>query len=139
MAGGTTEVHTDADYMSTGTHDRADAATTLHDKGKDFKSCGVLIGSYIENETSGENSKVATVTEDEITTDDDITWDNGQTYKIYKTATKGSIISSQWTDVSRGWKTPKKELQRGWKPEDIDLDENKPGRVFGPGQPERNH
>ena len=136
MAGGTTELHIDNDHLATGTHDRADGATTLHKSGADFKSCGVRVGLYIENVDSGENSLIATVSEDEITTDDDLAWDNGETYKIYKTATKNSLISTQWTDVSRGWKTPKKELRKGWRPTDIDIDRKKPGRVFGPGQPE---
>jgi len=82
---------------------------------------------------------VASVSEQEITTDDDLNWDNGDTYKIYKTAAKGQVISTQWTDLSRGWKTPMRELERGWKPEDVDIDRDNPGRVFGPGQPEGDH
>ena len=139
MGGGSTELHIDNDHLATGTHDRADGVTTLHAAGAHFKSCGVRVGLYIENVDSGENSTVASVTEEEITTADDLSWDNGQTYKIYKTATKNSLISTQWIDVSRGWKTPRKDLKEGWRPEDRDIDKKKPGRVFGPGQPEKSH
>ncbi len=138
MSGGTTEVHKDDDYLATGTHDRA-TSTTLNAQGADFKSCGVRVGLYIENETQSTNSLVASVTEDEITTDDAISWDRDDTYKIYITASKGSIISTEWTDLSRGWKTPKKELVSGWRAEDVDIDRENPGRVWGPGQPERDH
>ena len=138
MSGGTTEVHKDDDYLATGTHDRG-TSTTLHASGADFKSCGVIVGVYIENETSSENSLVATVTEEEITTEDDLSWARDDTYKIYITASKGSVISTEWNDLSRGWKTPKKELVNGWRDKDIDLDRENPGKVFGPGQPEKDH
>ena len=118
MAGGTTEVHRDA-------------------SGADFKSCSALVGSYIENETSSENSLIATVTEEEITTDDDLSWARDDVYKIYKTDAKDGLISTIWTDVSRGWKSDKRELEKGWRKEDLDIDRKKPGRVFGEGQPER--
>ena len=135
------EVHRDSDYMATGVHDRG-TSTTLHASGKDFKSCGALVDSYIENETSGENSLIATVSEEEITTDDDLSWTRDDVYKIYKTAAKDSLISSIWTDSSRGWKSDKEELsgglhQKGWREEDLDIDRDKPGRVFGPGQPHK--
>ncbi len=78
----------------------------------------------------------------EITTDDAISWDRSDTYKIYKTSAKDSLISSIWTDSSRGWKSDKEELsdglhQKGWRKEDLDVDRDKPGRVFGPGQPSK--
>ena len=136
MGGGTTEVHRDDDYLATGAHDRG-TSTTLHASGKDFKSCGALVGSYIENETSSENSLIATVTEEEITTDDDLSWARDDVYKIYKTNAKDGLISTIWTDVSRGWKSDKRELEKGWRKEDLDIDRKKPGRVFGEGQPEK--
>jgi hypothetical protein len=56
--------------------------------------------------------------------------------KVYKTAVKGQIISTEWVDLSRGWRTDPKDLIDGWRPEDRDLDRDDPGHVFGPGQPE---
>ena len=135
MGGGTTEIHNDDDALATGTHEGVDSATTLRVKGADFKSCGVIEDLYIENETQSTASLVATVTEDEITTDDDISWNNGDTYNIYKTGTKGSFISSVWIDLSRGWKTDPDEMRLGWRYDDIDLDRDGE-RIFGPGQPE---
>ena len=136
MAGGTTEVHRDNEHMATGSHKFA-ASTTLTDPGADFKSCGVRVGLYVENETAGTNSHIASVTEDRITTDDSLVWSYGDVYKVYKTATKGSTISTQWCDLSRGWKVPKRDLIEGWKAEDIDIDRENPGRVFGQQQPDR--
>ena len=136
MAGGTREVHRDSDYMATGTHKGADSSASLWDKGKDFKSCGVAVGLAIYNTTQSTNGLVTAVTEDTVT-DDTNTWDNGDTYETYKTAAKDGLISSIWTDVSRGWKSDKRELQKGWRKEDLDIDRKKPGRVFGEGQPEK--
>ena len=114
--------------------------TTLRHLGYPFKSLGARPGLAIENETTGEVSTIATASEDGyITTTDNIEWSNGDTYKIYKTATKGSLISTNWVDLSRGWKSRKSELKDGWRDEDIDLDKDNPGKVFGPGQPSRSH
>ena len=136
MAGGTAEIHRDSDYLATGTHDGA-TSTTLRDVGSDLKSWGVRADLFIENETQSTSSVIATVNEvSEITTDDAISWDNGDTYKIYKTGTKNSLISTQWTDLSRGWKTDKDEMIKGWRSDDKDLD-RKGEKVFGPGQPEK--
>jgi len=139
VSGGTTEVHKDDEYLMSGTHDGADSATTLRDMDADFKSCGVMDGLYIENVTGSTNSQVATATEQEVTTDDNISWNKGDTYKIYKTGTKGQVISTEWVDLSRGWKTPKNELIDGWREDDLDIDRDNPGRVFGPGQPSKDH
>jgi hypothetical protein len=65
-----------------------------------------------------------------------VTWSYGDTYSIYKTATKGSLISTQWTDLSRGWKTPMDELEDGWRPEDVDINRDGEREVWGPEQPE---
>jgi len=141
MSGGTSEVHRDDEPLITGTHDGASGSTTLRDMSRRLRSLGARAGLYIENETQATASLIATVTDNtmEITTDDAISWDNGDTYNIYKTASKGSLLSSNWVDVSAGWKTPKGELSRGWRTEDVDIDRDRPGKVFGPGQPERDH
>jgi hypothetical protein len=136
MPGGTTETHRDSDYSATGSH-KFGTSTTLTHPGADFKSCGVRVGVFIENVTQSTSSHIATVTEDQITTDDSLSWAYGDVYRIYKTATKDSFISSQWCDLSRGWKTPQRDLVEGWRAEDMDLDRDNPGRVFGPNQPER--
>lgn len=135
MGGGTTEVHRDSEYLATGTHKGADSSTTLVNRFSQFASCGVVDGLYIENDTQGTSSYVATANEREVTTDDDISWDYGDTYYIYKTGTKDSLLSTQWIDLSRGWKSDPDTLEDGWKPEDVDLDDDGE-RVFGPGQPE---
>ena len=140
MGGGTSEVHFDNEPLIIGTHDGASSVTTLRDLDKPFRSLGARVGLAIENATQATSSLIATVTEEgEITTDDSISWDNGDTYKIYKTAAKGSVISTNWVDLSRGWKSRKSELIDGWRAEDLDLDRDDPGKVFGPGQPERSH
>lgn len=136
MAGGTTEIHKDDEYLATGTHKGEDGAASLFDPGKDLRSCGVLAGLAIYNVTQSTNGLVTASTEDTVT-DDTNTWDNGDTYEVYKTAVKGSIISSQWTDLSRGWKSDRQKLEAGWMPEDIDLDDKGRKKVFGPGQPEK--
>ena len=43
-------------------------------------------------------------------------WSPGDIYAVYKTATKNGIISTNWVDLSRGWKSRKKELREGWRP-----------------------
>ena len=133
---GTVENHYDDDYLATGTHKGADSSSTLRDKTANFASCDVKDGLYIENVTQSANDLVATATEHEITTDGSMSWDYGDTYKIYKTGTKNSFISSIWTDLSRGWKTDPNDMTDGWRNEDIDLDEDGQ-EVFGPGQPEK--
>lgn len=153
--------HKDDDYLTTGTHGAADAATTLRDTDADFIANGVMIGLFIENETEGTSGHVKTVTESEITVDgivgtlssdfvtsgdwttdqgvewadNIITWNRDDVYKIYKTSAKGSIISSEWTDRSRGWRTDPKDMDRGWRK--CDIDEDRDGqKIFSQGQPE---
>ena len=91
-------------------------------------------GLAAENATQSTIGNITALTDHTITVNG-VTWNTGDTLKVYKTATKGAIISQQWVDLSRGWKTTMKELQDGWKPEDIDLNRNG-DQVFGPGQPE---
>ncbi len=164
-----TERHIDDDYLMTGTHKGADGATTLINRTADFSSCGAIAGLYIENVTQSENSLIVTATEEEITTtgttsaeafkvtdggfnvtdgggeafnivaSTSMSWDNGDTYKIYKTGTKNSFISSDVVDASRGWKTDPKDMDKhGWKRVDTDIDRKNPGRVFAPNQPQMN-
>jgi hypothetical protein len=165
MAGGTTEVHRDDEPLIIGTHDGANAASVLRDMGANFRSFGARVGLAIENSTKGYLGTIKTVTKTEITVlwsttgvaslsfgeepitfgEEELTfgeggaaaWDQGDTYKIYKTSSKGSLLSSNWVDVSAGWKTPKWELERGWRKEDVDIDRDRPGKVFGPGQPSK--
>jgi hypothetical protein len=165
MSGGTSEVHRDDEPLITGTHDGTNAASVLRDMDANFRSFGARVGLAIENSTKGYLGTIKTVTKTEITVlwsttgiasltfgeepitfgEEELTfgeggaaaWDQGDTYKIYKTTTKDSIISSTWTEVSRGWKTPMKDLKDGWRDDDMDIDRHNPGRVFGPGQPTR--
>lgn len=161
MSGGTTEIHKDTEPLITGTHDGATGTTILRDMDADFRSFGARVGLAIENETKGYIGVIETVTDTEITvswamggageplqfTDEDIDftgdelsfgayadWDKGDTYNIYKTAVKGSVISTNWVDLSSGFKTRPENLEDGLMPKDIDLDRDGQ-RVFGPNQP----
>lgn len=133
------EVHRDNSPFAFGTHKRGDSSSVLIDPGANFKSCGVQTGVLAKNTTDGSEGEISTVSEDQIEctlsggTDND--WDVGDEYEIYITDTYNSVISSIYTDRSRGWKSDKEKLDQGWRPEDVDLDrDNK--HVFGPGQPE---
>lgn len=140
MGGGTIEVHKDDDYLCKGTHDGADSAAVLRDLTYHFESVGVVasLGQYVENVTQSTAGNITAVDGNTVTVDG-VTWDNGDEFKIYKTATKNQVLSSVWVDLSRGWKTDRDELIDGWKPEDIDPDRKNPGRVFGPNQPDKSH
>lgn len=138
-------VHKDDDPLMTGTHKGADAAGSLSDAGENFLSCGIIIGLAIHNDTQGTDGLVTAVTEDGVT-DDTNTWDNGDTYSIYKTAAKDTVISRIATDRIRGKKVTRPEQLNsyGYLPKDslIDLDEDgyrypKDRIPFGPGQPEK--
>ena len=133
------ETHLDSDPLSTGTHKGADGGMIIYDKGRRFKSLGVTVGLAVYNDDDESSGEVTAVTEDTITTTltggTANTWTNGDTYEIYKTDTQDSLISTIYTDKSKGWKvTDPDELEDGWFPEDVDLD----GDEFGPNQPERN-
>ncbi|MBW2105254.1 MAG: hypothetical protein JRI26_04315 [Deltaproteobacteria bacterium] len=129
-------MHKDDDPLVTGTHKGASGSSTLIDRRLDFRACGVSIGLAIYNDTQSTNGLVTVVTENKIT-DDTNTWDTGDTYEIYKTATKDSIISSIWTDKRFGRKvTNKAELDRGILHADIDIDRDEE-HIFGPGFPEK--
>lgn len=147
MSGGTTEIHKDTEPLITGTHDGATGTTILRDMDADFRSFGARVGLAIENETKGYIGVIETVTDTEITVSwamggagDELSfgayadWDKGDTYNIYKTAVKGSVISTNWVDLSSGFKTRPENLEDGLMPKDIDLDRDGQ-RVFGPNQP----
>ena len=140
MSGGRVEVHKDVDPLAIGTHKRGSNSSNLVDPGADFKSCSVQVGSLIKNTTDGSEGAITAVTEDTVSvtlaggTDND--WDVGDEYEIYITDTYNSIISSIWTDRRFGRKYEKDKLDRGYIPEDIDLDQWQ-SNVFGPGQPEK--
>jgi hypothetical protein len=142
------EVHSDTEPLFTGTHKGANNSLTLNDPGKCFRSLGAdpELSLYIENATQGTNGTVTLSTDDTVGTDPTlpltlpavlgITWDNGDTYNIYKTSTKNSHISDTWVDRSRGWKINKGDKidAYGWRAEDADIDDRGRTKVFGPGQ-----
>jgi len=164
MSEGRTETHKDDEHLLTGTHD-AGTSDTLRNVGADFKAYGVMVGLFVENVTQSTSGHVKTVTADEITVDgitgtllndfvivdNDwttsagvewadslISWDNSDTYKIYKTAVKGCTISTDIVDLSRDWKTDPANMERGWRKSDVDIDRDGQN-IFGPGQPEKGH
>ena len=136
--------HKDDDYLATGTHSGASGGLILRNKGADFKSCGVTVGIAIYNDTDGSNGLTTAVTEDEVTCTlsggSNNTWTNGDTYEIYKTATKDSTISHIYTDRSAGRKVVKGDIltRAGYFPDEADLDEAD-DHIFGPDQPYYNH
>lgn len=137
------EVHKDDKPMFQGTHEGASATPTLFKNGADFKSCGASVGSVIYNNTDGSHGLITAVTETTVTATllggTDNLWDYGDSFSIYATATKDSVISKIYTDKRHGHKaTRRSELIDGLFPEDIDLDENG-GNVFGPGQPQKGY
>lgn len=145
-----------------GTHKGA-TSTVLIDPGANFRSLGVdpTLLLYCENETQATHGYIQESTEDTATMyspDNDTAffilnqsgfpytfeggsamgWNNGDTYKIYATSRKNSVLGSHWVDVSRGWKIEKHEdvNDQGWRHEDWDIDNRGRSDVFGPGQPE---
>lgn len=132
VSGGAGTAYVDRIYLSRGA-----AATSLRDDSIDFVKFGVTTGLYCENVTRSTGATIDTVTSHEITATG-VEWRMGDTYRIYRTATKNSIISSHWTDVSRGWKISRSDdiTNDGWRREDLDLDYPNRRKVFGPGQPE---
>lgn len=132
------EIFRDDQPLFTGTHSGADSASTLRSQGAMFRSLGVdpNLSLYVENVTQSTGGALTAATDDEITATG-VTWDYGDTYKVYATSTKNSYIGEQWTDVSRGWKAERGKLDdEGWRLEDVDIDDHGRKRVFGHGQPE---
>jgi hypothetical protein len=149
----TRETIKDDQPLFEGTH-KGPTGTTLMDRGAMFRSLGVHpdLEQYVENVTQLTASRVESATDDEIRTggpyfpisfpftfSETISWDNGDTYRIYATSTKDSTLGSHWVDVSRGWKINEGDdiTREGWRTEDIDLDDKGRKKVFGPGQPEK--
>ena len=136
------ELHSDSDALIEGTHDGADGSLTLQDLNLDFRACGAYADLAIHNDTQVTDGTITSVTKHTIVSD--VSFDNGDEYSIYKTATKDSFISRIGIDRSRGWKeTDKANLTSyGWRPEDVDIDVDEDGNrlpqgeiPFGPGQP----
>ena len=139
------ETHKDDDPFASGTHKGADGASVLSDRGANFATWGVVVGVAIHNTTQETDGLVTAVTDDTVT-DDTNTWDNGDSYEIYNSAAKDTVISSIATDKSRGWKvtSPDELNANGWFPEDADLGVDEDGHTltpqpFGPHQPSRSH
>ncbi|MCP4585326.1 hypothetical protein [Pseudoalteromonas sp.] len=122
--------HLDSDPLVTGTHKGADSASSLYEPSLDFKMCSVATGLAIYNETQTTNGNVSSVTANNV--ESDITWDNGDTYSIYKTATKDSSISTIAVDKSRGWKVVDLNLlnKYGFLPKDADSDRDENGTLI---------
>lgn len=138
---GNSHTHQTDDFLITGTH-KGGTSTTISDRGKDFKSCGVIDGLAVKNTTDSTTGSVGStvpalsdITEDTVVTD--ITFHVGDVYKIYKTATYNSKIATIYIDRRAGKKvTDPSQTINGILLEDEDLDEHTK-QVFGPGQPER--
>lgn len=135
MPGGAAEIHYDNEPLISGVHEGS-SGTTLCKRGADFRSCGVIPGLAIYNDTSGNHTTVISASETEVVTS--IMWHAGDAFSIYKTSTKDSFISLINVDLRFSQKvTRQSELNElGLKPEDTDVDETERD-VFGPGQPER--
>jgi hypothetical protein len=134
MPGGVAELHYDSSPLYTGTHVGLSSTHTITKQGANFRSCDVSVGAAVYNETQLTNGHITAVTEDSITTD--VLWNNGDTFSVYITSIKDSLISFINTDLRFGTKvTNKAELnERGQLLEDEDFDEVTKD-IFGPGQP----
>ncbi len=142
------ESHLDDEPLITGTHYGSNGAAALYDPNALFQTVGVdgELSQAIYNDTQVTNGNVTSATD--TTVESDITWNNGDTYSIYKTSTKDSFISRIGVDRSRGWKTTERsELNiYGWFPEDVDIDKNIQGNIlprrerpFSPNSPAANN
>lgn len=134
MSGGTTEIHRDDDPLVELEHRGANGAAAFLNRTQHL-DVFLRLGLAAENSTQGTSGTITGFTEHTVTVGG-VTWDAGDTLKVYKTATKNSVISTQWTDLSRGLKTPQDELIDGWREEDVDLNRNGEREVWSPGQPE---
>lgn len=122
------EVHKDNSPFAFGTHKRGNNSASLVDPKADFKSCGVMTGVLIKNATDGSEGLITSVEEGEIggTLAGGVNnyWNVDDEYEIYLTATYNSKISSIYVDRSRGWRSDKETLDKGWKLEDVDRDKH---------------
>jgi hypothetical protein len=131
MPGAQAVVWRDTYALATGT--QKGSGTTITDRGKDFKSCGVRAGLAVKNTTASTSGHVVSVTEDQIVTD--IAFAAGATYEIYKTTTYDSKLATHYEDKRAGRKVVNPDqTENGVLIEDLDLDEHDKN-VFGPGQP----
>jgi len=132
MPGAQAETWRDTGYLATGT--QKGSGTTITDRGKDFKSCGIRAGLAVKNTTAVTSGHVVSVTEDTVVTD--IAFANGATYQIFKTATYNSKLATLYVDRRSAHKvTDPSQTEKGILVEDVDVDEYE-SHVFGPGQPE---
>ena len=140
MSGAVAEIHRDSDHIATGTQKCRTWSLTLSNPGSQFLSIGIYPGQLIRNITDGSQGVIISMTDNTITVTltggSANVWTNGDTYKIYATATYNSVISTIWTDKRHGHKANRPDqLEDGIFAEDRDLDE-KDKNVFGPGEPE---
>lgn len=130
---GTTRTEHTRDFLATGT--QKGSGTTITDRGKDFKSCGVFASLAVANITGSTSGLVVSATEDEVVTN--ITFNSGDTYEIYKTTATGTKLTTFYVDRRSGRKvTDPSQTEDGILTEDVDLDEHEKN-VWGPGQPWR--
>lgn len=136
----TRQIHRDTEPLATGTHKGASGSSTLIVRGANFRALGVnpSLLLYAENTTQSTNGTVTAADENSVTVSG-VTWDNGDTYNIYKTSQKNSYISAEWVDVSAGFKinSEREVNDKGWRKKDWDINDRGRKDVFGPGQPEK--
>lgn len=141
------ETHKDSEPLITGTHRGTNGSTSLYDPTAGFLTAGIDgdLSQAIYNDTQVTNGNVTSSTDTNV--ESDITWNDGDTYSIYKTSTKDSTLSRIGIDRSRGWKVfSEKELNLdGWFPDDADIDKDRRGntlpkekRPMSPGSPADN-
>jgi hypothetical protein len=145
MSGGSTEIHRDSDPLVEAVHQGATGASVFYNGTMRFDVL-VPIGNYAENADTGDYGYVTAVRPNEVEIDwetggsltfgdeqltfgtepiylsESATWSTGNTLKVYKTSVKNSVISTQWVDLN-GMKTPMVELVSGYRPEDLDEDQ----------------
>lgn len=134
-----TESLKDDTPIAEGAHDGSDGATDLQDLDGQFKRCGIPIGNVVYNTTQSTNGLITAVGHKTLTVDG-VTWNNGDEYEIYATATKNSILATFGIDRRFGRKVKWSEVDDdGFKPEDRSIDEDWIGneRPFEPGQPRK--
>ncbi len=164
MPGAQSEIWRDIEYLATGT--QKGSGTTITDRGKDFRSCGVRPGLAIKNITNNPGSLITTedglalMTEDgkflvteafvsntittgliiSVTEDEVVTnipFYKGDTYEIFKTSVYNSKLATIYVDRRAGRKVnDPSQTVNGILIEDQDLDEHT-RHIFGPGQPWR--
>ncbi len=125
--------------LATGTHDGAAGAAALQDSKGYFLKMGIQTGLACYNTTQVTNGAITAVTASTVTATG-VTWNNGDAYEIYCTATKNSILGTFGIDRRYGRKVRADEIDDdGFKPEDRDLAEDWVGneRPWGPGQPRK--